>query len=74
MTKPQCKQCGDEFAVARAQVLKQYRMALLCLSCGEGRARQHKHTIIPLHKSAYQPITDLSILRQLNKYTNFGVE
>ena len=66
MTKPQCKQCGDEFAVARAQVLKQYRMALLCLSCGEGRAREHKHCIVPMHKSNYVPVTDLEMLKGIN--------
>lgn len=41
-----------------------------CLSCGERRAREYKHTIVPLHKSCYQPVKDLNLLRQLNKYSN----
>lgn len=39
-----------------------------CLPCGEKQARQLKHCIVPLAKSNYQPITDLSTLKQLNKY------
>lgn len=66
MTKPQCKQCGDEFALQRAQVLQQHRMAMLCLSCGELSARQHKHCIVPMHKSNYVPVTDLEMLKGIN--------
>jgi len=39
-----------------------------CLVCGEKAAKAVKHCIVPLAKSNYQPITDLSLLKQLNKY------
>lgn len=39
-----------------------------CIKCGEQQARAYKHCIVPLAKSNYQPITDLSTLKQLNKY------
>lgn len=39
-----------------------------CLEHGEKLARAHKHTIVPMAKSNYQPVTDLSLLKQLNKY------
>ncbi len=41
-----------------------------CLKCGEVLARKRKHTIVPMAKSNYQPITDLSLLKQLNKYSH----
>lgn len=39
-----------------------------CLRCGDRSAREYKHTIVPLAKSNYQPVTDLNMLKQLNKY------
>jgi hypothetical protein len=41
-----------------------------CLTCGEVVARTVKHTIVPMAKSNYQPVTDLKILKQLNKYSH----
>ena len=58
-----CVCCGHEVAAAR-WVLGFH----LCLACGELRARAHKHCIVPMAKSNYQPITDLQTLKQLNKY------
>lgn len=58
-----CNQCGDDVNPQRWQL--KFRT---CLSCGERAAREHKHTIVPLAKSNYQPVTDLTLLRQLNKY------
>lgn len=40
-----------------------------CLACGEALARTIRHTIVPMAKSNYQPITDIKILKQLNKYS-----
>lgn len=42
-----------------------------CLSCGEKVARSFKHCIVPLHKSNYQPITDLSMLKGINSKGGF---
>lgn len=39
-----------------------------CLACGDKLAKQFKHCIVPLAKSNYQPVTDLQVLKQLNKY------
>lgn len=39
-----------------------------CLVCGDKQAKEYKHTIVPLAKSNYQPVTDLNLLKQLNKY------
>lgn len=58
-----CRACGREVAKAR------WGLGFhLCLDCGELRARAYKHCIVPMAKSNYQPVTDLSLLKQLNKY------
>lgn len=36
-----------------------------CIECGSPNTTR---TVVPLHKSAYQLVTDYSLLRQLNKY------
>ena len=38
-----------------------------CLDCGEQEARQVKHTIAPLHKQAYEVISNPDWLKQMNK-------
>lgn len=58
-----CVSCGLEVRHQRWQLGFK-----TCLDCGELEARQYRHTIVPLAKSNYQPIRDLSLLRQLNKY------
>lgn len=58
-----CVSCGKEVAKARWSLGFHF-----CMECGEKRARAYKHCIVPLAKSNYQPITDLSTLKQLNKY------
>jgi hypothetical protein len=58
-----CVCCGQEVAKARWALGFHF-----CLDCGELRARAHKHCIVPLAKSNYQPVTDLNTLKQLNKY------
>lgn len=37
-----------------------------CLSCGDTRAKNVKHTIAPMHKSNYMLITDTTDLKGLN--------
>lgn len=59
-----CVCCSDEVQAPR------WKLGLhTCLLCGEKRARQRRHTIVPMAKSNYQPIVDLDILKQLNKYS-----
>lgn len=57
-----CQRCGEEYSSAR-HVLGYDT----CLKCGEHKAREVKHTIVPMHKSNYIPVTDRDILKQLNK-------
>lgn len=44
-----------------------------CLDCGEALARAVKHCIVPMAKSNYQPVTDLKVLKQLNKYSSESI-
>jgi ribosomal protein L37AE/L43A len=37
-----------------------------CLHCGDKRAKEHKHCIVPLHKSNYVPIYNLNDLVGIN--------
>lgn len=38
-----------------------------CKPCGEKLARKVRHTVVPMHKSNYVVVTDMSLLKQLNK-------
>jgi hypothetical protein len=57
-----CKWCGQLIALARVEL--GYRS---CMACGEREARAYKHTIVPMHKSNYVPVTDRAMLRQLTR-------
>lgn len=37
-----------------------------CLPCGEKAAKKVKHTVVPMPKSNYIAVTDLSLLKGLN--------
>jgi hypothetical protein len=37
-----------------------------CMPCGEKAAKKRKHTIVPMPKSNYIVVTDMSLLRGLN--------
>ncbi len=39
-----------------------------CLECGEAQAKQVRHTVCNLSKSNYMLITDMQLLKGLNKY------
>ena len=58
-----CVVCSEDVAPQRWALGRH-----LCLKCGEKDAREYKHCIVPLAKSNYQPVTDLGILKSLNKY------
>jgi ribosomal protein L37AE/L43A len=66
MQTVQCVDCGSDYNIRR-------RMHgwLTCLDCGELDAKQVKHTIVPMHKSNYQPITDLNLLKGINSKTGW---
>jgi hypothetical protein len=62
--KPICRTCGDPIIpVARAAIKS------TCLPCGEQEARRVKHTIVPMAKSNYVVVTDINLLKGLNKYS-----
>ena len=52
------------------------RMALgytMCLECGETKANQKRHTVVPMPKSNYILVTDLSLLKGLNSSHKGGI-
>ncbi len=59
--KPLCSICDEEYNPRRAALGHK-----TCLSCGEKLARAVRHTVVPMHKSNYQVITDLSDLKGIN--------
>ena len=59
----------ERYCIACGSTVKQARYGLgykTCLSCGEKKARQHKHCIVPLHKSNYVPVYNLQDLVGIN--------
>jgi hypothetical protein len=64
----QCNRCGDDVDKRR------YELGYhTCLWCGEEEARQYKHTIVPMPKSNYIVVTDMSLLIGLNGSHKRGV-
>lgn len=69
MTNLTCIKCHrPEVPQARANLGYQ-----TCLKCGETLARKVKHTIVPMPKSNYIPVTDLNLLRGLNSSHKGGL-
>jgi hypothetical protein len=56
-----CLQCGDEFAWARFKL--GYKV---CKLCGDKLAHNVRRTVVPMHKSNYMMITDLTDLKGIN--------
>jgi hypothetical protein len=44
---------------------------ITCLRCGEADARKRKHTIVPMHKSNYVPVTNREDLKGINNKGGF---
>ena len=61
---PLCTQCYSD-TVSPKRVLLGYTV---CLDCGEHNALEasKRHTIVPMNKSNYYYVSDLSLLTQLN--------
>lgn len=64
-TRYLCPECGGY--VDHRRVKLGYK---LCLDCGDIAARKHRHTIVPMAKSNYVVVTDIDLLKGLNKYAN----
>jgi len=43
----------------------------VCMPCGEQQARKRKHTVVPMHKSNYIPITNREDLKGINNKGGF---
>lgn len=61
----QCIECGEDYQDARKRL--GYNT---CLKCGELNSKKVIHTVVPLSKSNYILVTDLTLLKGINsKYT-----
>lgn len=58
---PRCRGCGGAFN-RRRRSLGYYT----CITCGEIEAKKVKHTVVPMPKSNYILVTDMSLLKGLN--------
>jgi len=58
---PECRNCGDQYPTKRWAI--GYK---LCMPCGEQLAKQTVRTVVPMPKSNYILVTDLSLLKGLN--------
>jgi ribosomal protein L37AE/L43A len=67
--KHSCWGCGE--AVDSRRWERGYRT---CLVCGEKEARRVKHTIVPMPKSNYIVVSDVSLLVGLNSSHKGGVK
>lgn len=63
-----CLECGDGVDERRIALGYQF-----CLECGETRAKQVKHCIVPMPKSNYIVVTDPALLIGLNTSHKGGV-
>jgi hypothetical protein len=64
-----CRQCGVEMDSRRSML--GYKT---CMTCGENEARQVKHCIVPMPKSNYIVVSDVSLLLGLNNSHKGGVK
>ena len=66
-----CRQCGIEMDSRRSMLGYE-----LCMSCGESSATQARKswTVVPMPKSNYILVTDLSLLNGLNSSHKGGVK
>ena len=66
LTEQGCMVCETLYPRERAAL--GYRT---CLQCGEELARKQTHTVVPMHKSNYVPITNRADLRGINNKGGF---
>jgi hypothetical protein len=64
-----CGQCGNAIPTRRSML-----GYTTCMSCGENDASKVKHTIVPMPKSNYIVVTDMSLLVGLNSSHKGGVK
>jgi len=64
----ECRVCGDRYPTARWSL--GYKM---CMPCGESESKRVVRTVVPMPKSNYILVTDLSLLKGLNSSHKGGV-
>lgn len=66
--KAECRVCGDQYPTARWSL--GYKM---CLPCGESESKRVVRTVVPMPKSNYILVTDMSLLKGLNSSHKGGI-
>lgn len=65
---PECRLCGLEYPFERWAL--GYK---LCCPCGESEAKRVTRTVVPMPKSNYILVTDMSLLKGLNSSHKGGL-
>jgi ribosomal protein L37AE/L43A len=66
--KPHCRNCDDEYSTERWKL--GYKV---CMPCGEKLSHDAVRTVVPMPKSNYILVTDMSLLKGLNSSHKGGV-
>ncbi len=64
-----CTMCVGEYVdPERVAVLKENNMPITCMVCGQKAAilKAAQYTVVPMNKSNYMLVTDMTMLKQLN--------
>jgi hypothetical protein len=65
---PECRLCGSLYPIGRWAL--GYKM---CCDCGEAEAKKVIRTVVPMPKSNYILVTDMSLLKGLNSSHKGGL-
>jgi predicted nucleic acid-binding Zn-ribbon protein len=57
---PRCLLCGEQYELGRM------KLGYDCLDCGDEIAKERKFTVVPMHKSNYVCITNMTDLLGIN--------
>jgi DNA-directed RNA polymerase subunit RPC12/RpoP len=64
-----CTMCvGEQVEPARVELLKDQNKPITCKPCGNKLAilKAAQYTVVPINKSNYMLVTDMTMLKQLN--------
>ena len=65
---PECRNCGDEYPTGRWALGYKF-----CKPCGEVQAKLVVRTVVPMPKSNYILVTDMTLLKGLNSSHKGGL-
>ena len=66
--RAECRACGTTYPTARWSL--GYKM---CMPCGETESKRVVRTVVPMPKSNYILVTDMSLLKGLNSSHKGGI-